>query len=155
MPTPPEKRGYTFKGWKVVYDLRGLNPEHHGNSYGYIELSGTSGGTNDYGLTTPGTWGITFDYGKIIGRAFCGIISNDGNPQESDSGSCYCRAIGFDNGTMVQDVIPVSWVRRGFDYDVRPSVKYSNCVNGCSGSCAQMLSIYTSLRRDLFGQSQN
>ena len=145
LPTPPTKRGYTFKGWKVAqYDFSTLDADIPGTGY-------------TYNLTT---WIVSFPYGDVSGIALCSITAGTyavaGTPVEGGGGDrkyCWCKATGFKPSSENIVYVPVSspgWV---FRYE---SVSASDCASDCRTSCGYSLqsSSTVGFRRAVFGITQ-
>ena len=85
LPTTPTKRGHTFLGWAVKYDLSTLNTAIDGNVHYAIGESGTcwyrtsSMSSNsqlnctddNYADLTGGKWKTKFSYGTLYGISKC------------------------------------------------------------------------------------
>ncbi len=125
--------GYTFRAAQV-----GSNPfigkeSIEGTGHATLEKGGGGYGeksASDYNLTQEGTWGVSFDYGDIIGIVSCNDISgnNDNWTWENDSSnwlrpgnefnqsfdghSAWCKITGYiPTGGVFQDLSATSpWV---------------------------------------------
>lgn len=111
-----------------------------GDESGSLGNNGTTHSNEvTYDLTNPGTWGVTFDYGVVLGESSCNAIF--GSNQSSVSGAntmsttdtgryCWCRVTEHnpDDGNPIQSLTSSSWV---FLEDFG-----ANNVDGCASRCA-------------------
>ena len=129
-----------------------MDADIDGTDSGYINFSNCSScrfNVAEYGLTIPGTWGVTFPYGKLTGQALCsttnGITNIPGTPNEIGGGQfCWCRVTSF-NG---QPVLSANWVYR---YPINGGAQ--GCTDGCAYDCSIYIPIRPAYRKGLFNQS--
>ena len=124
------------EGYDVYYNpLSGMDNSKAGTQYGYLSLDGALTSNADvYGLSDNGTWGVTFDYGKVIGNSTC------------DEHLCICSLTGFipDNNGVYGELQPVSTNRTitpvGYGYSSNITNANDGCRNGCAAGCASWVS---------------
>ena len=143
LPTPPEKKGYTFKGWKVFYQ------------YDFSTLDTSIDGTAYNSNQTAKTWDTIFPYGIIYGRALCSQTSGNfaiaGTPDESGDGDtryCWCQVLSYkntSNNVMYEPTSSLPWV-----FLVGRN-STSNCALNCTYPCADYVRLYPKFRRAIFG----
>ncbi len=120
------------EGYDVYYNpLSSMDTSKAGTQYGYLSQDGALTSNADvYGLSDNGTWGVTFDYGKVIGNSTC------------DDYHCICSLTGFipDNNGAYGELQPVSTNRTitPVAYGYSSSITNANdgCRNGCAAGCA-------------------
>ena len=167
MPDPPTKRGYTFKGWKVSFDLNVLasSINVNGTMSGYRSNDGNNNSNSKvFGLDHTGMFGVLFNNGKVVGEAFCsdqGAGLNVGNTGTitvaNDGPYCWCRVTNFvsgdnDTSTVTGNVLPVLVSQYVFSYDYR---NLTNCQRYCAANrCAYMVMTDSDFRRAVFGITQ-
>ena len=99
-----------------------------------------------YGLTEPGTWGVTFDYGKVIGESSCYI---DWEHASNPVYFCSCRVTDFiSNSDSAQHWEPTVWqkhVSSGAGGDMT-----NLCTKDCAKDCAEFISSRSYLRKGIF-----
>ena len=166
LPTPPTKRGYTFKGWKVaIYDFstfdatingdhrhaRGVNISnntdvcHHD---GYIITCNV-----DFSDLGRYQWKTSFSYGTIYGNAMCSTVPGSyavtGNPINDSGKYCWCRAISYKNNDIIYSPTSnFSWVfSKAYE-------SASACASNCAASCSGGFQSYVGFRRAIFGVTQ-
>ena len=164
LPTNPTKTGYTFNGWKVVPQFSGDLAffsdliSDNGSARGYKPMSadGSSSNMATYNLTTKGTWGVTYSYGKVRGEIMCSYDSSTygttGNPTSSSTdGNCWCRATDYqaDGSSEWQSVTSNPWVYQG--YDPRGG---QGCQISCASNCAYAVQNDSTFRSAVYGMSQ-
>ena len=169
MPTPPTKKGYTFKGWKVIstqYDFSTLNATLDGTGrYGKGESSagnetcwangkGVSCDSSFDDLTLQ-QWKTLFDYGIIYGDARCsatsGAYATTGTPVDGGGRYCWCMVAKYkptNSDILYTSVSPLPWVF----YTDRGSA--SDCAYYCAYYCAVYVRGYADFRRAVFGITQ-
>ena len=141
------------------FDLSTLDAGINGTTYGFIRGNGNASYGNysptPYDLTESGTWGTTFDYGKVRGEALCsstsGTYAQPGTPDENITGRyCWCKVTGYQasGGSEWQNVSSVSWVF-GFDHEIADF-----CPDGCAFYCANYVQNDSVFRNSMFGVSQ-
>jgi len=154
LPEPPHKKGYTFKGWKVVFDLSALDSD-----------IGCVGGSvyNSY----EHTWISVYSYGTISGRSLCSVTSGTpataGVPDENTPNGkyCWCRADTFspsDSNILYEKLVPSSWVFAATMPSTNETSAEDFCANRCTDHCLSYICLtndpyFFSFRRALFGQS--
>ena len=161
--TIPTRIGYTFRGWRAYDPMRGLQNVYIGaasNVYADKPLNGgadeTAGGATaaTYGLTNPGEWGVSYNYGDVTGVAKCSALAGDNNnstwtnansnwtatESELDSASgekqyCWCKATGYTPGGGIKvDITSSNWIYSE-DFGAKcAAVCSSVCANDLSGS---------------------
>lgn len=148
----------------MVFDLRTLDTSIEGTGYGY---QGDNGARYEnigrYGLTTNGTWGASFSYGKVIGESRCSTTpgtwasASSAIPVADDGANCWCLATGFiDNDTNTttvsgtpQPVMLSPWtLSNGLG-------STETCLRDCAFNCAYYARYYKTFRDNAFGQANN
>lgn len=117
-----------------------------GDESGSLGNNGTTHSNEvTYGLTNPGTWGVTFDYGVVLGESSCSSVvgSNDlsvsgaNTMSTTDTGSyCWCRVTEHnpDDGNPIQSLTSSSWVFvQDFESDNEA------CASRCASRCATLI----------------
>ena len=135
LPAPPEKRGYTFKGWKVVTCVSELDRSIQGTVYAHKTNDGSSSSNaNSYGITENGTWAVQFSYGVVKGEALCSASSDHHNtyhvnhPSGGNGGVCSCRVTSYTPSGGQQCNYTGPWTYLG-------SYTVEQCRSWCSGGC--------------------
>ena len=167
MPTPPTKRGYTFKGWKVaIYDFSTFNLAIGGSHrYGkgnsnnsdkcYYDGNNVTCGS-DFADLNQQQWKTPFSYGTIYGKAICsttsGTYAGRGSPSNTYGPNCWCRAIGYKpNGSNIMH-IPTNnlpWVFR-FEFGTE-NTAVAACPNTCALRCSGEHQYNRSFRQAIYG----
>jgi len=166
LPTNPTKTGYTFKGWKVKtgFDLTtitGTNLTDDGIAHGCMSHNGVvNDNTSAYGLTEPGTWGVTLadSSTKVRGTALCSTdgsglsMGATGTPNESGTDLyCWCKVTGYQasGSSEWQDVVSGNSSTPWIFLDGMGSS--TGCEYDCADVCAGQFQNNFELRRFLFG----
>ena len=158
-PTPDNRPGYTFAGWKIRAALATrINTANAPTAYALKRYNGEDyvfGNTTvaAYGITEPGQYGLTFSEGNVTGQALCSNTSDvygvAGTPNENCTGSscryCWCKVTGFTptNGTSTS-LSSTPWVIF-WGY-----TNTTGCNASCTGTCADYLYRYSDYRDTLF-----
>ena len=157
-PTPADRPGYVFNGWRLKLCLIPSSlASTNGSSYGYQnDRTGAdgadSGNTSDYGLTEDNTWGLTWSSGdKVVGEAICsqtsGTWATAGTPDTTGAGTtqyCWCRATGYiASGESQCNLSSPSWV-------VISNWSVSGCAHDCAKYCEHYVQINSGFRAAVF-----
>ena len=165
MPTAPTKRGYTFKGWKVIpkYDFTTLDINKNGR-HRYVKRMSSlcmEDGTIvtcdvNFSDLSRMDWKVLFDYGMIYGMSKCtnvgGTNYTAGDPGREDGKYCWCKAKWYkqtSDDTFYESSSVLSWI-----YLYSLSEK-NNCENYCADACAAYIQAHIDFRRAVFGISNN
>nr|MBQ0091033.1 hypothetical protein [Candidatus Enterousia merdequi] len=166
----PQRVGYNFAGWQVLFDLSTLADKIDIN--GYILASRNANSDNCYHVNentgdtvasktctesifadyNANEWRVGFEYGTVKGIARCsttpGGVLETGNPADSGGGQyCWCQATGYatSGSNSFANVSSPSWVF----YDDRDYAGL--CAYGCAGLCAYGVWDDSGFRSAVFG----
>ena len=160
IPTPPERTGYTFRGWRVrpQMDFSTVIPANakeisrssigettsHKDTCYYV---GVKSDCNDEVFKDLKTqeWKIKFKNGTFYGMSKCsakngsdGVATNWTNTElDSEPGEkvyCWCRITGYkpnNTDTIYAPAFLLSWVKYAYTETCLKS-----CANNCSASCS-------------------
>ncbi len=145
--------GYHYKEGQA-----GLNVDASiaGTGYAAIGNDGNQDATNggktqsDYNLTANGTWGTSFSYGDITGKARCATNRTEnyneiGTPEGTEGKYCWCQIDGFTPTNGSKQSLSGAWV---FHHDVGNA---DGCADVCAGRCANNLQYVDAFRAALLG----
>ena len=172
-PTPADRPGYVFGGWKlkickIPSGLLSTSISHKGwigdstVSHNNV-FNPYSENTSDYGLTEDNTWGVTWSNGdKVVGEAICSAISGDSHGYAWDGNSddwtaseseltsvsgetryCWCKATGYIANGENQCSLSSSSWVTYYDYG-------ANCAEECAHGCADIVDYHSGFRAALF-----
>lgn len=115
-----------------------ISENSNGKSYGWYAFDGAKSNASQYGLITPGTWAVTFDYGDVSGVVSCnstnGTYGADTDKEFDNTSSgynCWCKM-----------TYPATskWVFSG---------SASSCAAGCTNGCGYYFETDVSFRSAL------
>ena len=165
-PTPEDRPGYTFGGWKVkaACEIPSNLASNSANSNGYInDSTGPRGATSfnpsEVNLTEDNTWGAKWSTGIVRGVAFCSITRNGKAKGEiGDPGTtggyaaggkyCWCKATDYKaNGEPQCSLVSASWVMADTEAAV---VTAESCADMCAAMCASYVRKQADFRAAVF-----
>jgi hypothetical protein len=161
----PSKQGYNFDGWEVTgwSDCGPKNPQNNGTKYSSLCLNpnivpdeASHGATPEtYYLSQAGQWGVSFDYGDVIGMSNCnaqpgetGTVGQLGDLNASGP-CCWCQINSFIDTSNNNEQCFINSIS---DWWVLQSCMegQSNCVKSCAYSCAKFAMTSKDFRSKLF-----
>ncbi|MBQ0013374.1 MAG: hypothetical protein KBS86_02280, partial [Proteobacteria bacterium] len=121
-----------------------IDPSTNGTDNGSWDFTGDTENIGAYSLAEPGTWGVTFRYGKIKGIASCNSTpgtgatpTNENFSQTSTGRYCWCK---------MTEPVGSKWV-----FFTDAVAQGYPCDYVCAWGCAHYGQTYSSLREGLFG----
>ena len=167
-PTPPTKRGYTFKGWKVAYDfsmlsivssgLRRIGKGEYLSTHGISCVSENGNGCDaDFADLNKHEWKVPFTSGDTIyGISMCSSVSGTnavaGSPINDQGVFCWCKASKYKPSNTDSKYAPLNVLSWVFAYQ---DTTDAYCAFRCAYNCAYYTQMSSSFRTAVYGQSNN
>lgn len=138
--TIPTREGYTFTGWRVLFDLSKLTgtPQYR---YSHCANCFQQGAAKNCSLDVFADlalfeWKVVYSSGSTVyGVSACGTETGtyrQSDPSSDTGGECWCKATGYKpNGeNTTQNVVPTAWVWNR-------SLSRRNCLRACGDYCVK------------------